>query len=264
MKKILFVTGFPLNNKSAGQNYSLHLVNDLNKDYQLDVIYWSFEQHKSLINNYLLECRPNSFFKTIVYSIIFIIFPLFVVRFDLNVLHYIKNNALKYDVLYFDFSQTFIYSLFVKHPCKIMMCHDVIAQKYSRNPFSFLYLWLVRISENKLLKTASTIFNFSNKDRFLIKSLYKIDSLVVPFYIDDKITQIDFSTLKLKPFFLFYGAWNRVENREGLHWFLEKILPNISSSIQFKIIGGGLTNKNILNIISQTKNVEYLGFVNNP
>ncbi len=265
MKRILFVTAYPINNKTAGQNYSLHLLQDLSTEYVLDILYWSYKEHSSISTfENSTHYSPNSSWKTIVYSLLMNLFPLFVVRFDKQTLKHIQTKASEYDVLYFDFSQTFIYSLFVQHSCKIMMCHDVIAQKYQRTRFSYLYNWWVRYSEKKLLKTAWKILTFSSKDQQLIKTLYGLDTIVVPFYVDEKINSLDFSSLQLGNYFTFYGAWNRKENLEGLLWFLQKVLPNLSSGIKIKILGGGLKHKETIELINQSSQVEYLGFVDNP
>ena len=137
MQKILFLTAYPINNKTAGQNYTLQLLNDLSKDNSIDIIYWEYPEHQSIIDrkniNIIGKYKINNWFKTILYSIIKCKFPLFIVRYNRHVKNWIIQNYNKYDIIYFDFSQTFVYSQYIKdHPCKIMMCHDIISQKYER------------------------------------------------------------------------------------------------------------------------------------
>ena len=41
--------------------------------------------------------------------------------------------------------------------------------------------------------------------------------------------------------FCFYGAWNRAENTEALEWFLKNVYSQLSSDLDFVIIGGGMS-----------------------
>ena len=266
MKRILLVTAYPINNKTAGQNYTLQLLNDLSNDNIIDLFYWEYPGHKTILNNKNINIigkyNTNSNLKILYYSIIKLVFPLFIVRYNLRVQNWIKQNYDKYDIIYFDFSQTFIYSKYVNHPCKVMMCHDIIAQKYERKKFSFFYNWLVRKTEKELLANGNHIFSFSKKDKALLEKLYNIKSEVVSFYISKDIININFDNITIDDYFVFYGAWNRKENTDGLEWFLHNVYPKCSN-IKIKIIGGALDSK-IKDFISKYINIEYLGFVNNP
>lgn len=266
MKRILIITAYPVNNKTAGQNYTLQLLNDLSDDNIIDVIYWDYPEHKTIINNknvnIIGKYKTNTFLKTIFYSISKRVFPLFVVRYNDKIKSWIKQHSNEYDILYFDFSQTFIYSKYVNHSHKIMMCHDIIAQKYERKKFSSLYNWLVRKTEKELLSNGNLILSFSNKDKLLLEKTYNIKSEVVSFYISKNIININFENINIEDYFVFYGAWNRKENTDGLEWFLYNVYP-YCSEFKIKIIGGSLNTK-IKGIISKYKNIEYLGFVDNP
>ena len=267
MNSILFITAYPVNNKTAGQNYSLKLLEDLSHDYNVDVIYWNYPNHEITVKNIknlniIMELNTNSLFKTLYYSIRKCSFPLFSVRYDNAVNKWLKSNQDNYDMVYFDFSQTFIYSMSITNPYKVMMCHDIIAQKYERKKNSFLYNWFVKLTEKKFLKKGDSIFTFSAKDKLLLKDLYGIDSDIVPFYIGKEILDIDLNNIEIEDYFVFYGAWNRKENSDGLGWFLKEVYPSCVN-VNIKIIGGSL-NAEIKNIISDFKNVRYLGFVDNP
>ncbi|WP_297971234.1 glycosyltransferase [uncultured Bacteroides sp.] len=266
-KKILFITAFPPNEQTAGQNYSMNLINDLSSTHQVDIIYWGYEKHsisKKIIDrvNVLKEYSVNMKVLSIIWSVILFLFPFFTVRFNLAALGYIHRIYKHYDILYFDFSQVFVYSLFLSHSCKIMMCHDVISQKYTRDNRFYIYKWWINNSEKRLLNTAKRILCFSEKDRSLISTNEKIVE-VVSFYIDNKILDIQLETLGLGSFFCFYGAWNRNENLSGLLWFINKVLPLCDSDIVFKIIGGGMP-LDVKKIIEKKRNISYLGFVENP
>lgn len=267
MKKILFLTAYPINNKTAGQNYTLQLLNELSYDNVIDVIYWNYPNHTTIIHNENIniigQYNTNNAFKTFFHSITKILFPLFIVRYNKDIKKWIQHHSHNYDIIYFDFSQTFIYSKYIKeHPCKIMMCHDIIAQKYERNKFSFLYNWLVRRTEKKILNYGNYIISFSPKDQLLLEKFYGIKSDTVSFFINKDILNINYKNIIIDNYFVFYGAWNRTENTQGLKWFLHNVYP-LCSNVKIKILGGFLSNK-IQETISKYNNIEYLGFVNNP
>ena len=107
--------------------------------------------------------------------------PFFTKRFDFETLGFIQSIAAEYDMLYFDFSQVHLYSLYINHHNKILMCHDVIAQKFGRK--GRIQLPWIKRSEGKLLRTASNIVTFSEKDCDFIKRTYGLDSVHVNFYL---------------------------------------------------------------------------------
>lgn len=267
-KKILFVTAFPPNARTAGQNYSMNLIDDLSKLHQVDVIYWNYDGHyiSQAFNdkvNVLKEYKVNIKIMSVFWSILLLLFPFFTTRFNFSTLLYIRKILNNYDILYFDFSQIFVYSLFLSHPCKVMMCHDVISQKFNRNSNSYLYKWWVKCSENRLIDSTNRILCFSDKDKALLSTDKRTNVEVVSFYIDKKIVDIRFDLLELESFFCFYGAWNRNENLSGLNWFISEVLPLCNSDITFKIIGGGMPS-DVIAKIEKLKNIFYIGFVDNP
>ncbi len=265
MKSILYITAYSLSNKTAGQNYSLQLLNDLSKDYKIDVLLWYSKKTKSktLDNITILEeYKVNNRLKTLILSVLLFLFPLFTRRFNFKALKKIRSIAKNYDYIYYDFSQVFVYSLFVKHPHSFKMCHDVIGQKYSRRKFAFFYYWFVKQSENRLVSEKDSVLCFSDKDKNLLDNIYKVNSFSVPFYINEDIKKIDLNSTNLINRFVFYGAWNRNENLEGLLWFIKNVLQSCHNA-KFSIIGGSLP-KEVVEYINTTNNVEYLGFVDDP
>lgn len=263
---ILFITAFPPNNITAGQNYSTHLLNDLSKDYNIDVVYWKYKEHSVCLPTnvkILHEYFVNSKKKTILFSFLFLLFPFFTTRFNVHALKQIRKLANNYDYLYFDFSQIFIYSLFVKHSHKIKMCHDVISQKYARTPFAPFYRWWVQLSEKMLINKNDTVLCFSEKDKKLLDKLCKCNSFALSFYIDNKIILQNKDFVSCKNYFVFYGAWNRRENLDGLLWFIHNVYPLCIKSIEFKVIGSELPIE-VQKIIKDSSTIEYLGFVENP
>lgn len=261
---ILYITAFPPCQKTAGQDYSRRLLDDLaSRGHKLSLIYAEYPKHElevssqikilSKIKPTLRNCFSLPFFN-----------PFFTKRFDKNILRQIQKIAANFDMLYFDFSQVHIYSLFVNHPNKVLMSHDVICQKFSRKGKVFLP-W-IKSCEKKLFCSSSKIITFSRKDCDVIKKEYGLNSSAVNFYLKNGRFDYEKSGIeKIENKFCFYGAWNRAENSAGLEWFLENVYPKFlaSADFQFVVIGGGMTERLKSKILAY-KNFKILGFVENP
>jgi len=267
MKKILFVTAFPPNRLTAGQNYTRQLLNDLSQMYDIDLIYFKYNEHPLELNNniHVLLAVSNSIW-TKAANILKLLFihPFFTARFNLSIVRLLKRKSKDYDIVYFDFSQIFVYSLFVNHPHKIMMCHDIITQKYLRYKNSGLNISFsfVKTSEKALLKHANEIFCFSQKDAELAKAFFNLKIEPVSFYIDKSLSELSYDDIEFNNSYVLYAAWNRKENEEGLKWFIENILPFIDNT-NILIMGPSLSEV-ILKKISLYRNVKHMGFVDNP
>lgn len=261
MKSILFITAFPPNYKTAGQAYTLRLLQKLSIDFDIDLIYWEYPGHHPEINNihYLFQGNTSNR-DTLINTIKTRYFPLFSKRYNPRIANYIRENSSKYDYIYFDYSQTFIYANKLDHHCKIAMVHDVISQKFNREIKYLTLLPWISNNERKLLNNFNHIFTFSVKDCELLKNLYDTDSTPIPFYLDPKIEQIDLMHTNIDNYFVMFGAWNRNENIESLEWVLKHNTPDCP---HIKIIGGGLEQE-IITKITKQRNMEYLGFVTNP
>ena len=258
--KILFITAFPPCQKTAGQDYSRRLILDLvAKGHDISLIYAEYPKH-------IVELPESvEILRTITPSIKYCIqkpffHPFFTKRFEKNTLCFIQSIAANYDMLYFDFSQVHIYSLFVQHQNKVFMCHDVIAQKFGRK--GRLQLPFIKHTEKKLLKKANKIITFSKKDCDFIKKTYNLNSLNVNFYLKNEHFTYKDSKIETN-LFCFYGAWNREENKEALEWFLRNVNTKLSSNFNFVIIGGGMPEL-LQQKITNYQNISYLGFVEDP
>ena len=257
---ILIISAFPPNQKTAGQDYTRRLILDLlSRNHKISLIYAEYPKHDielpnsveilATIKPSLKECLRESNFH-----------PFFTKRFNQEIVNLLNSVSKNFDILYFDFSQVHIYSLFIKHPRKILMCHDVIAQKFTRK--GKLQLPFIKNSESKCLRSANKIITFSKKDCDFISNFYGLKSVFVNFYLkNEKFTYSNIEILENT--FCFYGAWNREENTEALLWFIKNVLPSVSSKLQFVIIGGGLS-ENLKRYISKIENFRILGFVDNP
>lgn len=261
MKRLLIITAFPPNKNTAGQNYTRNLISDLSNDFLVDVVYWHYPNHEIIhdpnVNSYYC-IKPIWLNRLLGYLLL--LFPLFSRRFSYKSLKYIRSIAKEYDALYFDFSQLFVYSLFIKHPLKIGMAHDVIIQKYSRTKLGRFFKPWIRWSEGKCLSGLHTVYTFSYKDQNILETEYGIKASTVPFYIEPKISNINLERMKISNYFVMYGAWNRRENQESILWFLNHYPYN---KPRVKIIGGSMP-ESIKVRIAQYPNIEYIGFIANP
>lgn len=262
MKKILFITPFSLSTNHAGIVYSRQLLEELSNSYRIDVVSFHYKGEKEYFPkgniNIIKNVEINTTSKLIGVLSVFGIFPLFAARFRWRICQYLQSQIDKddYDYIYFDFSQTFAYASFIDHPNKILMAHDVMAQKYSRMN-TYLKPWAIR-SERKLLKEGK-VFTFSEKDCRLIKELYDIDSLSTTFFLSKEVQEAEPS---VGDYFVFFGGWSRKENYEALEWFVDEVHPLIPEE-KYKIIGGGMPDA-LRKKIETLTSFEYLGFVDNP
>lgn len=268
MRKILLITPFVPNNIGAGVNYTRLFIEDISKDCEVDIVLFKGKHDVSYMpcnsNVQLLKEVDISFlYKLLNVLFLFFLFPLFTAKFNICILFYLQNlvRRKKYDIVYFDFSQMFLYAKFLKHKNKILMSHDIITQRYSRSSNKLIEFFCF-YTEKWVLNTSNAhIFTFSDKDSKLIYDYFKLPSISTSFYLSENI--LSSSPRFIDEYFVFFAMWKRSDNYEGLEWFLLNVLPDCSENIKFKIIGAGLNNK-ILEIISHIDNVEYLGFVENP
>jgi len=271
MKKILIITTFVPSNKTAGQNYTLQLINDLSACYDIDLCYFKYRRDDPFVtqtNNVkvIKVININNFKKLMSAIKIPFIHPFFSCRFYYELVYFLYKNRDSYDYYYFDCSQTFLYALFLPNKCKYLMAQDVIAQKYSRkkgliNKISRFFCFL---SERFILARAgANILCFSEKDRSLIREYYGLESKKIDLFLEERIKQISYDKLKGSNKFVFYGAWGRNENSEGLEWFVDNVMPLVNDDICFDIIGAGF-NEKLKTKIKKYPNMALLGFVDNP
>ena len=265
---MLFITAFPPNRLTAGQNYSKELLFSLVDSIHIDLITFSYSNHEIEIDNkinILKKYNVSKVSKLLSWLQIPFLHPFFAARFRIDLLYFLLKNAKNYNYIYFDFSQVFIYSLFLKHACKIMMSHDVIFQKMKRSKwFKFNPLnWLLFSTEKKILISANIILTFSKKDKFLVKDLYNLNSNVVSFFISDKIKELNYEEIIIERKFCFFGAWNRSENLDGLLWFIENVLQFTNEGIKFEVIGSGL-DEIFLQKYKMLDRLQFFGFIENP
>lgn len=265
MKRILFITPFTPSTLGAGVNYTRQLLEDLSNYFKIDLVYFRNKEDKPYeplnSNISIKKITTTSFMRKLV-SVLSLPFgfPLFTAKFSLSILSEIRKLTRneKYDFIYLDFSQMFIYGKFLKGYNMIFMAHDIIGQRYERRNY-LLGKW-AKLSEKWVLKDQKQIFTFSKKDSRLLKKWYNQSSKVTSFYFEENVKKAFPSTIG--NYFVFFAMWKRADNYEGLKWFMDNILPDIRD-INFKIIGASLPQF-IIDEISHYPNIEYLGFIDNP
>jgi glycosyltransferase involved in cell wall biosynthesis len=268
MKRILFITAFVPSKIAAGENISRQLINDLAFENEIDLIFFKYRDNENYItenkNVHVIKVFRNSSLIKLVNSLLFPwLFPLFTVRFNIFRLLLIKKiiNKNNYDLLFFDFSQTFLFAKFITGIPLILNSHDVITQRFSRI-YHGLFVPFTRYSERFVISNkCAKIFTLSEKDRLLIKQLYSIDSTVSSVYLDTAI--INSLPEYVGNYLVFFGNWSRPDNSDGLRWFLKNVLPELDIDIQFRIIGSGLPT-DLGSSISNYPGIKYLGFIENP
>lgn len=267
-KSILLLTPFAPSNVGAGVNYTRLFIEDMAQTCNIDIIYFRNKADLPYIpsnsNVQILKEFEVSFWKKIlnIVALVFI-FPLFTAKFNIWIYLYIKHEIRnkKYDAIYFDFSQMFLYAKLLRHKNKILMSHDIITQRYSRCS-NRLTEYFCFHTEKWILCTSNThIFTFSEKDSNLIYNYFRLPSTPTSFYLSENVT----SSIPdgLGNYFVFFAMWKRNDNYNGLEWFLENVLPLCNNKVRFKIIGTGL-NDRLKEKISHFDTIEYLGFLKNP
>lgn len=262
LKKILFITPFSPSANHAGMVYTRQLLSELSNRFIIDLVYFYYKGEKRFMHidnvTVVQEVEINKKYKLLGLLSHLWVFPLFSSRYNKNVCNFLYKqvSAVKYDFVYFDFSQTFLYASFINHPNKILMSHDVMAQKYSRMK-QYLRPWAMK-TERKLLKEG-VVFTFSEKDCRIIKEKYHINSIPTTFFLTKEVKE---ATPTIDNYFVFFGGWVREENYEALEWYIDNVNPLIPQ-IKYKVIGGGLPDR-IKRKLNLLKNFDYLGFVGNP
>lgn len=266
--KILFITPHIPSDKAGGAKFTKLLLEKLSQNHLIDLLYFRYSNESDYTppnsNIRIIKVCPNSkkikLFNTIQYPFIH---PLFSVRFNRNILNFLKRkfNENQYDLFFLDHSQMALYGKFFPNTTKIYMSHDVMAQRYGRSSNAIIKA-LITSTEKKLMTQPNTlVFSFSEKDKDIIYKQYNINSYVTNFYLDNII-------LKAKPEqinkqIVFFGKWNRADNFIGLKWFIENVLSILPKNIKILIIGSELP-KTFHTHIKDIPNIEYLGFVQNP
>lgn len=267
--KILFLTAFTPSEVGAAVKNTKIMLEKLSSNNQVDLVHFRYKHDSSYVepntNIRILYKWDVTIIRKIFNILLFpFVYPQFSGRFNWLYLYKIKRltQQSKYDVVICDHSQMFLYAKFFNRNIhKVLISHDVIAQRAQRAYNNIMYRWCV-FSERLCLNVGnSRIFSFSDKDRVLIKELYGYDSFVSHAYLEKNV--LDVMPQQLNNDFVMFGMWGRSDNLEGALWLLNKVPPLLHSKINIKIIGKGFPTEKLQNLHPNI-NVEYLGFVDNP
>lgn len=266
MKKILFISAFTPSNQTAGQNYTRQLLNAIDEECAVDLVYFQYGDHQfapETPNVRVVQTVHLSKFQRLMNSLLKVGYhPLVTNRFSRRVLRQLQVliNTGQYHAIYFDFSQTFLYSLYLNGPKKIFMCHDILYQKFRRELLGLTAGWAYATEKAILAQADSAVLTFSHKDATIIKEKYGIVAQVVNFFLADAVKNVTID--REEDYFCFFGAWNRAENSDGLKWFVQTVAP-LCPGQRFVVIGGSMPEQ-LKTLIQQAPNMQYDGFVENP
>ncbi len=133
--------------------------------------------------------------------------------------------------------------------------------KNSNNFFKKFFLGIkyntVKRNELKFLDVADDIVVLNFKDKNLLeaeKKLHKEIRVISPYY--DNYSELERSPCGYN--IIFYGAMGRYENYASARWFIENVLPELPSEVQFIIIGAN-PDESLLQY--EGKRVHITGFV---
>lgn len=268
MKHFLFLTPYVPSSRAGGENFTRLLLEKLSMNNKIDLIYYRYGDDpvykcpndnvrvmKEIINSTVVKLKHALLYPTM--------HPIFTIRFDRGLLAYVKQLMAenKYDLLYLDHSQMFLYGKYFPEVKKLLMAHDVMAQRFSRRG-NWLSKKLILGGEGGLMKMPiSTVFTFSEKDNRIVKEAYGLDALSTNFFLDQMV--IDAVPNQVDKRIVFFGKWKRPDNFDGLKWFFDNVYDKISKDLTISIVGKWLPEQFEARL-KELKNVEYLGFVDNP
>ena len=203
MKKILFITPYLPSLKAGGEKFTYLLLESLSKENYIDLVYFKYRgdafYSPSNSNISVLKVLDNSLVVKLCHAIQHpLTHPIFTVRFDRKLLSLLRELVFKnnYDLFYIDHTQMFMYGKYFPELRKILMAHDVMAQRYSRRG-SWLSRKMILNKEKEFVQMPnSTVFTFSEKDNDIIKSNYGITAYSTNFFLDNMILKSSPQTIK--------------------------------------------------------------------
>lgn len=283
MKNLLVLSAHPplIRSKEAGQKVFFDFLSKLSKEFNIYLLTfireeeygWGLEECNRICEEvYTIEIT----FREKIYNVLKNPFypALFSARKKKEFQDRIDEITKEKDFVWvhFEWEQMIQYFSSVKDiKYKTVTCHDVVSQMYHRkvkkninlNVFNRIQLNKVTEIERVNLPKFDTVFTLNEKDSNL---LTKINNNII--------------TKELHPYFnmnsnynstknydlVFFGALNRIENENGILWFLKKIYPNLKSinkDINLLIIGNNPSNK-IKKFALKDNSIKVTGFVEDP
>ncbi|HAC15361.1 MAG TPA: hypothetical protein DCE78_05375 [Bacteroidetes bacterium] len=197
-----------------------------------------------------LIVRGSQFSLKVIYAVFGIIaipflHPIFTRYIPLNIFSYLNEN------IYLNFSQTFSNTFFSKQ-C-IVVCHDLQCHR------RFIFTRWARWSERCVLNRARQVYVLSYRDAKIVRRYYGVPSSCIKNIGEALLCNIhSFNNEFIGPIrkVFFLGSLERLENYEGMVWFVKNVLP-YCPLLKVKMVG-----KNNVKFIINHSQLEYLGFVN--
>ena len=228
------------------------IIKLLRNKYNTDVLFIEKKNYQKGKRNTDIEFKDPNFFYKIYYCLISL-FKLEPIQFGLfhspKLKHYIKQNAGKYDVLFFHHIRSTQYFPKSYKGKTILEMGDLYSQNYLQtqrclsifNPLFYCYLiesFLIKGIEEKSFNLFKNIILFSKKEIELINKSYRKKIVYIPESVNKIKNLYKFSKNNYK--ILFIGNLRYLPNKLACIEFAKKILPKISlkfPEIEFHIIG---------------------------
>ena len=253
---MIFISAFPGNSSSGGEYVTELLLKYKYSARTEDIIILNDTDKEEYYNK-----RKKYFY--FLFILIPILNPQITRRFSFKILSRIKKES----EIVFNFTQTFVYSIFLKKCKKIFIVHDVLLQsdirckRYYLVPFTYLWEY---VFFNLIQNAEIQVLN--DKDKCFLERYYFVNSSKIKVIDIIKLISSDAPNNptynKNKPYkYGIIGAWSRNENYLGLCEFVKYYnkLNNTNSEI---LICGSNTNR-IIPIIYNNTNIICGGFEEN-
>ncbi len=275
MKKILFIaTRNPFSGRYSGDVIrSLKIVNLLKKKYSLNVVCLDKKSELKNKNKNILAFKDSNFFLKIFYCIVSFLkfepiqFGLFYSR---EMMEYLRENAYKYDCLFFYHIRSSQYLPTNFRGKTIIEMGDLYSENYLQtfnnlnifNPLKYIYLLesiLITKTEKKVFSNFDKVTLFSKNEVKKINLNIKGKILQVDECIDIVKNKYKFSKDNFR--ILFIGNINYIPNFLACRDFIKNDLPFLKKEIpqiKFSIIGN--VNKLKKFLLLGKPEVEVLGF----
>lgn len=269
----------------AGQRLCYKRLLSLSQDHQIHLVSQFNNKEAPYLDENYKFCSSAEFIKITNYDRIINLFfninlPLSVaIRKNNKTLKTVNSLINKYKIseVFIEYEQgALLFPVLNDTIVKTVVFHDVISQQIQRKFHSakfysprklFFYFELKRIIawEKHILKKIDHAIVFSDKDRDLLIKLGFDQSKITTDHphVDDIFYCIKRNNYDPKTI-LFWGALDRVENQDGLIWFIQSILPKIKLKIpdvKLYIVGAN-PSPEILKYSSE--NIIITGYVDNP
>ena len=172
MKRILFLTPFAPSNRAGGENFTRLLLEHLSQSFMIDLLYYRYEDDpayvcpnanvrvvKEVINSTRVKLWNSLRCPTI--------HPIFSIRFNKQLLRFVQVlvSDNDYALMFLDHSQMAMYGEYFPDMPKILMSHDVMAQRFGRSG-NWLSKKLIVGGGGRMMRQKNLIvYSFSEKDR---------------------------------------------------------------------------------------------------